>query len=78
MDYKSVKSLLLRLAGVIILVAAVIAAPRNFVSLYLRDAGGGINTEIWLLTTAASILSDSSRPPPHLLSSDSRQQDRLR
>jgi hypothetical protein len=54
MDYKSLTSLLLRLTGVIILVAAVIAAPRNFLDLYLRDAGGGVNTETWLLTTVAS------------------------
>jgi hypothetical protein len=54
MDYKSLTSLLLRLTGAIILVAAVTATPRTFVDLYLRETGGGTNTETWLLTTAAS------------------------
>jgi hypothetical protein len=54
MDYKSLTSLLLRLTGVIILVAAILAAPRIFIGLYLQNASGGVNAETWLLTTAAS------------------------
>jgi hypothetical protein len=54
MDYKSLTSLLLRLTGVIIMVLAVTATPRTFVGLFLGNAGGGFNTETWLLTTVAS------------------------
>ncbi len=55
MDYKSLTSLLLRVTGVIMMVASAISVPHTFLSLYLRDVGGsGINAETWLLTAIAA------------------------
>lgn len=55
MDYRSLTSLLLRLTGVVIMAASAVSVPGTFVSLYLRDVGGGgVNAETWLLTAIAA------------------------
>ncbi len=55
MDYISLTSLLLRLTGVVIMAASAVSVPGTFVSLYLRDVGGGgVNAETWLLTAIAA------------------------
>ena len=51
MDYRSLTSLMLRLAGVFIVVSAVTSAPQIFLGLLYR--GGAESVDIWPLAVAA-------------------------